>query len=738
MLKEDREAIRKMKSDFEAIAELTESEFKSKIGFAKRMNHYSTVYNAATRTNSADHASDPIGYYADEVLYMDFQEMLSGYLMKYYELKASTEVELFSKVLKVWEHYKILMKWNINAFAYLSRYYIVNFSKPSLRQVALSIFIEQVLKKHAHVIIRVAQNLVLAERRGEIINREHVREAVEMLSSMTGEEKQEIYYEQFLKPYIAAAVNYYVDFVKLSESDEHSKFLRKIEQAYEEESSRSAFLFSAEDKLTILSKVEEALIDSPVVIDRLLKSSNGFNAALRCRNLALIKTYFNLFSRRPKALECLSNVAKDEIALEGDEKLRRYACGGGSVDFKSCVSDIMKLQEEFIHILNECFRGQIVMLSAVREGLEKVYSGVVQTKASGGCVPLSELLAYYADAVIKCSGKLAYEEELDRVIAALSFVTDRDTFLAHSRDLLAQRILFPRKQFDDATERSFAQRISQLCGVSNTSFLEGMLHDLDVAEGFRASERIEVMGRKPPFALKVLALKKGIWPPRIQGEDFKPPHTIQDALHAFEQVYLSGTVGRVLSWSYSCSSAEVMAHFPKGAKMLTLTGLQCWVLLVFNEEEYAPASKIMQRYGVSLDALKPALHALLKCAILLRDMDTPLSPDDIYAVNNNFTSKWKRVKVSAMTDRSTDEFRSEEVAKEVVEDRKPAIDACLIRIMKSRRVVEHAVLVEECQRKLSRVFNAYGKLIKERIGELIKKEFIERDSRSSGAYVYIA
>ncbi|KAF8287277.1 hypothetical protein TcBrA4_0011090 [Trypanosoma cruzi] len=741
MLEEDKEAIRRMKADFEAIAELTESEFKLNTGFARRMNHYSAVYTAATRTTNMRSFSDAFGYYVDELLYTDFQEMLTRYLLKYRDLQDSSQMRLFGKILKLWNHYKVLMKWNMRAFAYLSRFYIVNCSKPSLQQVALNIFHEQILKKNVHVISRVTQELLCLERNGESVNRDQIRGAIELMSSVSVEKKDEIYTEQFLRPYMALTKSHYEGLVtEWSKSFAPSELLRQIEQAHNEEKARCMCYFSPDDRKIIMTHVEEVLLESPATVEKLLKSDDGFVAALRGREEALLEKYYNLLSCRTNCLEYLSNLMRDEIIAEGKERLLQHDSQKKEMDFRSCVGDMLQLQDDFMQLLARCFNSNAIMMRSMREGLEKVFGGSVHaSRGPQRSVPFSELLAYYVDAVLQGNEGSTVEENLEKAVAALAYVTDRDTFLAHSRELLAQRILFPRKKMDEATERSLIQRISQRCGVSSTSYLEGMLHDVDIAEGFGVTEKLEAVGKAPNFAFSVLVLKKGIWPPRIQGECFVPPRVIQEKLSAFQKIYLEGTTGRVLTWSYSNSSGDVCAVFKKGVKILSMTGIQCWVVLAFNELNELTPNDMMSLFGMSLEDAKPALLPLLKCSILRGESDaTTIQPQAKFFINEDFSSKWKKVRVPMPTCRRDGLLHGEEIAKKIEEDRRPAIDACLVRIMKSRRVLSHSSLVEECHQKLSQLFSADQKLIKQRIEELIRKEYIERDHKNPSVYQYTA
>ncbi|GKU86772.1 hypothetical protein SLEP1_g1252 [Rubroshorea leprosula] len=67
------------------------------------------------------------------------------------------------------------------------------------------------------------------------------------------------------------------------------------------------------------------------------------------------------------------------------------------------------------------------------------------------------------------------------------------------------------------------------------------------------------------------------------------------------------------------------------------------------------------------------------------------------------------------------------VVEDVDKDRRYAIDAALVRIMKSRKVLGHQQLVSECVEQLSCMFKPDIKAIKKRMEDLITRDYLERD-----------
>ena len=73
----------------------------------------------------------------------------------------------------------------------------------------------------------------------------------------------------------------------------------------------------------------------------------------------------------------------------------------------------------------------------------------------------------------------------------------------------------------------------------------------------------------------------------------------------------------------------------------------------------------------------------------------------------------------------------------IQEDRSIAIEAAIVRIMKSRKKLEHALLVQEVMHSL-RMFKPNPTQIKTKIEHLIEKDYLERDGEDKNVYRYLA
>ena len=84
------------------------------------------------------------------------------------------------------------------------------------------------------------------------------------------------------------------------------------------------------------------------------------------------------------------------------------------------------------------------------------------------------------------------------------------------------------------------------------------------------------------------------------------------------------------------------------------------------------------------------------------------------------------------------EQESSETQEKVEEDRKHQIEACIVRIMKARKKMDHNNLVAEVTKQLSNRFIPNPAIIKKRIENLIDREYLERSKEDIKTYNYLA
>ncbi|PNX80283.1 cullin-1-like protein, partial [Trifolium pratense] len=220
---------------------------------------------------------------------------------------------------------------------------------------------------------------------------------------------------------------------------------------------------------------------------------------------------------------------------------------------------------------------------------------------------------------------------------------------------LARRLLFDKSANDDH-ERSILTKLKQQCGGQFTSKMEGMVTDLTLAKENQTSfeEYLNnTPNTDPGIDLTVTVLTTGFWP------------------------------------SYKSFDLSLPAEMASA-------------LLLFNSSDRLSYSEIMTQLNLLDEDVIRLLHSLscAKYKILNKEPNTKtIAPTDYFEFNSKFTDKMRRIKIPLPP---VDEKKK--VIEDVDKDRRYAIDASIVRIMKSRKVLGYQQLVMECVEQLGRMF----------------------------------
>lgn len=242
------------------------------------------------------------------------------------------------------------------------------------------------------------------------------------------------------------------------------------------------------------------------------------------------------------------------------------------------------------------------------------------------------------------------------------------------------------------------------------------------------------------------------WPPSTLLSlplTFPPP--LLPALERYQTFYDSRHSGRRLTWQGLLGSADLKVRTRKGTWEVNLSTLGMIVLLAFSDlgggatlsytDLKAQTSLPDAELGRTLQSLACGKHRLLVKHPKGRDV----GKDDTFEFNDSFSSPLARIKIlqiapspsasssstssappgssSILGGRSSSGVETaqerEETERQIDEERKHQIEACIVRIMKDRKTMRHNDLVSEVAHQLAKRFVAAVPMIKKRIEGLI-------------------
>lgn len=720
--------------------EPNESQFNAE----QYMKLYTTIYNMCTQKPPYDYS---------EQLYNRYREAFNSYINDKVlpSLREHRDEVLLRELYQRWCNHKLMVRWLSRFFNYLDRYYVLRHSLHPLKDVGLLCF-----RDHVYVEVkRRAKDAVLRsierEREGELIDRALVKNILDIFIEV-GMGGMECYEKDFEEPLLRESAAYYKR--KAAEwiaSDTCPEYMIKAEECLRAEEERVDHYLHAATKPKLLKEVEAELLTT-YEAQLIAKEGSGAAALLRDDKTDDLARMHRLFSRVPKGLDPVADVFREHVDGEGMKLVKEAASaaetkkekekdggrgakesGGGHE--QAFVRAVIALHDKYAGYVADCFANSSLFHKALKEAFEAFCNKQVAGSTT------AELFANFCDNLLKKGGseKLsdeAIEESLEKVVRLLAYVSDKDLFAEFYRKRLARRLLQDKSASDDH-ERSILTRLKQQCGAQFTSKMEGMVTDLQLAREKQQSfeQWKEARGRELAVDMSVTVLTTGFWP-TYKAMDLALPAEMVEGVEAFKEFYEGETKHRKLQWVYTQGTCVLRGAFKPRPIEMVLSTLQAAALLLFNEADELSYSEVSQRLNLPDEDVGRLLHSLscAKYKILRKEPEgKTLSKSDRFAFNENFTDRMKRIKVPLPP---VDEKKK--VIEDVDKDRRFAIDAAIVRTMKSRKVLQHQQLVLEVVNQLSRMFKPDFKLIKKRIEDLISREYLERDAQNPQLFRYLA
>ena len=181
------------------------------------------------------------------------------------------------------------------------------------------------------------------------------------------------------------------------------------------------------------------------------------------------------------------------------------------------------------------------------------------------------------------------------------------------------------------------------------------------------------------------------------------------------------------------------ASFRKQQKELQVSQFQGCVLLLFNDADELTYEEIKEQSGIEDEKELERTLLSLACGKIRVLNKLPkgreVSSGDRFQFNAGFQNPLFKLKINTIQMRESAE-ENQQTTEKVFQDRQYQIDACIVRIMKTRKTLSHQLLISELFSQLK--FKMKPNDLKKRIESLIDREYLERDSNNSQVYVYLA
>ncbi|XP_047337109.1 cullin-3A-like [Impatiens glandulifera] len=665
-----------------------------------------------------------------EKLYSGLVSTLTLHLKNMAKSIDSAQGDLFLEELnKKWLYHNKSLQMVRDILMYMDRTFIQTTHKAPVYELGLKLWKHIIIHstKIQPRLLDTLLQLIQREREGEVIDRGLFRNVTKMLQDLGSP----VYQGDFEKPFLEASSDFYrresQHFIDCCDSGD---YLKKAEIRLNEEIERVSHYLDVKTESKITAVVEKEMIENHMTRLVHMENSGLVKMIINDKYDDLGRTY-NLFQRVSNGLSMVRALMTSHIRETGKQLTTDTERLKDPIEF---VQRLLDEKDKYDKIVNLAFNNDKTFQNALNSSFE--YFINLNPRSP-------EFISLFMDDKLRKGLKGASEDDieivLDKVMMIFRYLQEKDIFEKYYKQHLAKRLLSGRTASDDA-ERSLILKLKTECGYQFTSKLEGMFTDMKTSEDTMREFYKTDTSDHPTIAVHVLTT--GSWPTQVSG-GCNLPIEIMGICDKFRNYYLGKHTGRRLTWQTNMGTVDLKATFGKGRKHeLNVSTHQMCVLMLFNNADSLSYKEIEQATEIPSSDLKRCMQSLAcvkgKNVLRKEPMSKDVSDNDTFFVNESFASKLFKVKIGTVVAQKESEPEKQETRQRVEEDRKPQIEAAIVRIMKSRRVLDHNNIIAEVTKQLQSRFLANPVVIKKRIESLIEREFLERDKVDRKMYRYLA
>ena len=736
---------------------------------SSRMAWYTLTYNAATK----DHLVAEKLY---EQLRLWIEQNLEKRVTKpVLEMaKKGDSQALFQMVTKAYSQFKINVQFGCIVFHYLGSYVTKRSNHDTIDQMYMKGFNKAVYANVKHDLLGVILQQVNSRRDGNQIDLGQLKAAVAIfidVGTATAPDekgKTEVYFNDFEKHYLEALKSVYRQrsVAQLSSDGGHFTYLQWVESRQDLEMGLAGELLRQDSHDKVRQATEEELI-RPHMKTVVQHPESGFGILLEDWREGDLSRMYKLMKRVPnnEALNLMGQAMTQRIEVEGKEIIEAFmnTVSSAALDIeKPCVEAVMALDAKYGGLIRTHFENHVVFHGARKEAFTKFLKADMKRKDAKGsgteefttrATSFPEVLATYCDAVMKRELKDIIDpdaelERLDALLQIFTYVKEKDIFQEYYKSKLAKRLL--QTTPNEELEKNFLVRLQREMGKSFTHKMEGMLVDRETTKQHAEKFATDPASRGLTCEFQCQVLTAGHWP-SYKGDKLTPPPSLRQAQDAFERFYKKRYVTRNLAWINMLGQATMMITFAKGTKEVTGSVYQAAVLAQLDDAGTLTAGKVAELLTLDPKTVRPHIASMLlhKTYTLLVKVD---DTGEALPVGKNFTDD-EKIALNPAFQHKTRKFKlptaagggggggggsGEPTDPEIEARRKIQVDACIVRVMKSRRTLQYNELQDLVIQQLSKLFTPQPKMIKTRVEDLIPRGYLKRDDDGPTQFHYLA
>ena len=702
-------------------------QYNDNISFKDYMKYYSYIYDLMIKDNSDEYGKNIYEIYTKYIDKYLSENVLPIITNCSNEQLIRSFIDLYEKCSISGNYLKKII------FQYFERFYVVNEDLADTCVYILKSFYENVFKEIKNRIddcIKHSIHIIRTDESDSIISPTSTK-----LSELQSISK--IYYDMSEKEYKELTENifkeseeYYKLYYTTNFNDNIETYYTMINKIYKKEENIFTFIpnnKNLEETLNnyLIYQYKEFIENSDYILS-LLKSNiySDNTCQISYKNIdhySRVSQIYNILMKVDFGLNTIiNNIEKliDNIIIDIENQFN---------DNNLFIDNIIKFYTKIVHIINKCMPDLSDTLDtgniSIIHSIDKKYRSYTSKNITlSGCKKTSftSMFVYFLHYSIKKFRDNEINddivEDIDGFMALFKIISEKDLFLELYSEYLSKRLLFDKYNID--LEVFTINKLKDICGKNYTYKLENMIKDVSN----KYLPEINKMNNT-----KILTA--AFWPDFTHQKHIIPANIYQ-LFKDYEEKYHEKYTGRKLKWvlPYSLISLD----FEVNEKYTIILPIpEASILMMFQDKNQELSIDHISGFTkYSKEEIINLCSKLVKINIIyIENNNTTIR------FNSSFKSKRKKICIPVtLNKQNVNEKKSQEITDK---ERKHIIEALIVRIMKSRKKLDHNSLISEIfSQKL--LFEPSIKLIKNSLESLIDREYIERNDENINEYSYIS
>lgn len=643
------------------------------------------------------------------------------------KLKSVEQVNLLEPLASNWKLYKSTIAVFKELFQHLTLWIEDvpedETPKDGIEKIGLNAFKnnivleEEIVKKLTSVLMMRTEE----HRKGIDVDNDEIKTVCDLLVEMDCYEK--VFKKEFLKQAESHFEAVASQNLKTMSSHEYVKAVEVL--IANEIESNSVYGNEATTKSTT-EVLEKVLIKDQLQAIVYKQHCGGVPKMLRKNEKDQLKDVYVTVKRVDGGLEKLKDCLKEFIAEEGKNIVKDF-------DRKHAVVYIEKfiqLKKTCNNFIVESFESNHDLNNFTDANFSKVVS---DTK-------IVECLATFIDRKFRHIKNDDVNEICDDFTLVFKAIEEKNFFKIVFNKQLCKRLIDPRT-FSLDNEKMIIEKLKSQCGGNYTKQSETLIKDCELN---RATLKEFKKENNSGPVTKIHVITSASWPWKT-GDQITMPPCILEAYNKFSRFYMATTSNKkTLRLLNSHGTAEVRDFVPnKVDRMLEVSQFQLAVLLLFNRQEQWTVQDLLNECNIPINHLKTVLGSLANTKKQAQQVLAKISsgneilPTDSFKVIEN-QSEERKVRLQMIAFKEDEQKEDKHTLETFNKESKWILQAAMVRVMKSKKVLDHNNLIAEVVNEVKGKFKVEMTKMNACIENMIEKEYMDRDPDDDKKYLYRA